>query len=129
MRQEASFLLPLCIFKLVPRVSHSPSCVLIPADTSLFTPAMSVSLFSAYPNPTQVSESNSDSSCSGGPFLITTERNHLSLSVLFQQLQFRYIIWHVFNPWLAIISPCISPLDYKHFVGWIDLKPSLCPST
>lgn len=69
--KKSKLILPPCIFKHAPRVSHSPSCVLIPADISSFTPGIPLSVFSAYLNLSQVSESNSDSTCSGGPVLIT----------------------------------------------------------
>lgn len=124
--KKRKLILPLCIFKHAPRVSHSPSCVLIPADISLFTPGIPLSVFSAYLNLSQVSEPNSDSTCSGGPVLITLPET-LSLAVLFQQLQSRCIIWPMLlNSWLPTIFPHIQSLslllDYKHFVGWIDLK-------
>ena len=72
MKYEASIILSLGILRHVPRVIQSPSRVSIPADTSLFTPGIPVSFFSAYSNPTQVSESNLDSTSPGGPFLIAT---------------------------------------------------------
>lgn len=133
-KQEASIILSLGILRHVPRVIQSPSCVSIPADTSfvhtwntcilflcLFKPysGFRVQLRFHFPRWTFPHRH-----CLKPSFTLCTL---LDIGVQIHNLA------HVFNPWLAIIFLCVHfsslLLDYKHFMGWIDLQLTLLPST
>lgn len=126
MKQEASFILILCICRHVPGVSHSPACVLIPAHTSLFTPGTPVSFFSTYPDSTWVSESNSACICSVG--LSSSPLPKILLYSLCSNSSYRadalFSTCYLIPSWQSSFHVCISYLllDWKHCVGWIDLR-------
>lgn len=87
-------------------------------------------LLSACINHTHLSESSHpDCTCLGGPFLITTAPNLVSLPIFLNSLQFRISIWHrSCNLYLAT-SLCICflniPIDYAL---WARSTPSILHS-